>query len=161
MTKAELKSLGGSDAMLVAELRKYTGATVRLARGDSPKARGVRREAWEMVTWLWFQPEGTDLSVHYYKRPRGTKGPSKVKRVGSKNGVALEFDVHTTMPWLLPQGWPAHGELDGKPVRLVEAMRNLGSDECSNIVVDIPGTGRMRPFRGQDIAFGSDGVLYI
>ena len=161
MTKAELESLGFSDAMLVQEIRRYTGATVTLYRSDSPKARGVRRDAFNMVMSLGYRPEGTDLSVHYYKRPRGTKGPSKIKVFGSKNGVRLDFDVYTTMPWLLPEGWPTHGVLDGKPVRLVEAMRNLERHECSNIVVDIPGVGPMRPFRGQDVAIGSDGKLYI
>ncbi len=58
MTKAYLASLGGSDALLAKEIRRYTGQTVTIPLGDSSKACSARRDAFEMVTWFWFtQPE--------------------------------------------------------------------------------------------------------
>lgn len=58
MTKGYLVSLGGSDALLVKELRRYTGEKVTIPLGDSPKACSTRRDAFEMVTWFWYtQPE--------------------------------------------------------------------------------------------------------
>lgn len=43
---------------------------------------------------------------------------------------------------------PEFGELDGKPVRLVDVEDTVPVEMWPNVVVDRPGVGRVRPWRG-------------
>lgn len=61
----------------------------------------------------------------------------------------------------LPAGWPAKGEYRGQPVDIVTAVRTLTAGQLAGVVVDVPGVGRHRPFRGNDVVIGADGKVYI
>jgi hypothetical protein len=48
----------------------------------------------------------------------------------------------------LPYEWPATGTLEGKPVDLATVESTLPYDRWGDVVVDVPGEGKRRPWRG-------------
>ncbi|GAC1475625.1 MAG: hypothetical protein PVSMB8_00400 [Vulcanimicrobiaceae bacterium] len=53
----------------------------------------------------------------------------------------------------IPEGWPKVGELRGKEVPLTsESLEKLSEQERRELTVDVPGKGKIRPFR-----FSGDG----
>lgn len=65
------------------------------------------------------------------------------------------------LPFILPPGWPTHGELAGKQVDLVEAVRTMHPLMLACVVVDVPGVGRYQPWKGSEHVVGADGKVYI
>jgi hypothetical protein len=61
------------------------------------------------------------------------------------------------MPLPEPQALlPETGEYQGKPINLGVATATLSQDELAQVVVDVPGRGKVRPWR---FAQGSDSVV--
>ena len=42
---------------------------------------------------------------------------------------------------------PVTGEYQGKPILIKEAVATLKPEELADVVVDVPGRGRIRPWR--------------
>jgi hypothetical protein len=53
VTRAELGSLGLTDAILAKEIRRVSGQSVELIPGDGERAQGRRRDAFDYVTGAW------------------------------------------------------------------------------------------------------------
>ncbi len=61
----------------------------------------------------------------------------------------------------LPEGWPSHGTLDGKPIDLMLAKRTLPPGELCDIEVEVPGQGVIRPWRGSDYGIDEHGNIVL
>ena len=61
--------------------------------------------------------------------------------------------------------WPRIGYLDGKPIDLSTLKQTVHPARWAEVVVDVPGVGRVRPWRfasqGWEVSRGADGVLKV
>jgi hypothetical protein len=65
----------------------------------------------------------------------------------------------------MPSELPKTGEYQGKPIDLAHAQATLSPAELADVVVDVPGQGRIRPWRfvqpAQDVELADDDSVVI
>ncbi len=54
---------------------------------------------------------------------------------------------------VIPSGWPKHGTFHGERIDLRAEARQMTPTDLADVVVDVPGYGPMRPWKGSDYAF--------
>jgi hypothetical protein len=60
---------------------------------------------------------------------------------------------------------PEMGEYEGKPISLEHAQATLSPEQLAEVFVDVPGRGRIRPWRfvqpSDDVTVDDDGAVVI
>jgi hypothetical protein len=61
----------------------------------------------------------------------------------------------------IPNDWPAHGTFHGERIDLRTEAPLLMPADLADVIVDVPGIGLARPWKGSDYAIADNGDIVL